>query len=79
VLTKVRVILLTAGKGEALQVAAIPLDAVILSEAKNPGSCSFNDLRRSFLRFTQDRLRVLRMTKTISSGLPVPSRRIVDR
>jgi len=34
----------------------------ILSGAKNLGSCSFNELRRSFLRFTQDRLRFLRMT-----------------
>jgi len=38
------------------------LRAVILSKAKNLGSCSFNQLRRSFLRFTQDRLRLLRMT-----------------
>ncbi len=41
-MTKVRFILLIAGKGGALQVAAKAWDAVILSEAKNPGSCSFN-------------------------------------
>ena len=41
-MTKVRFILLTGGKGGALQVAAKPWNAVILSEAKNPGSCSFN-------------------------------------
>ena len=31
------------------------MKAVILSEAKNPRSCSFKELRRSFLRFAQDR------------------------
>ena len=36
------------------------LNTVILSEANNLGGCSFNEL--SFLRFTQDRLRLLRMT-----------------
>ncbi len=35
---------------------------VILSEAKNLGSCGLHELRRSFLRCTQDRLRLLRMT-----------------
>jgi len=49
--------------GIALQQAARePLEAVILSAAKNPGICSDNELRRSFLRSTQDRLRLLRMT-----------------
>jgi hypothetical protein len=37
------------GKGGALQAAEKPLNAVILSEAKNLGSCSFNQLRRSFV------------------------------
>jgi len=39
-----------------------PSKSVILSEAKNLGSCSVNELRRSFLRFAQDRPRLLRMT-----------------
>jgi hypothetical protein len=34
------------------------LDIVILSEAKNLRSCGFNNLPRSFLRFTQNRLRL---------------------
>jgi hypothetical protein len=38
------------------------LATVILSEAKNLGSFNLNELRRSFLGFTQDRLRLLRMT-----------------
>jgi TolB-like protein/tetratricopeptide (TPR) repeat protein len=38
------------------------LKTVILSEAKNLSSCSFNKPRRSFLRFIQDRLWLLRMT-----------------
>jgi hypothetical protein len=39
-----------------------PLSTVILSEAKSPRSCTLDELRRSFLRSTQDRLRLLRMT-----------------
>jgi len=35
---------------------------VILSEAKNLGSCGLHELRRSFLRCTQDRLRLLKVT-----------------
>ena len=37
-------------------------EPVILGEAMNPRSCGFNELQRSILRFTQDRLRLLRMT-----------------
>jgi succinate dehydrogenase/fumarate reductase flavoprotein subunit len=33
----------------ALQAAEKPINTVILSEAKNLGSCSFNELRRSFV------------------------------
>ena len=44
------------------QAAEKRLRLVILSGAKNPSSCSFNELQRSFLRFTQDRLRLLGMT-----------------
>lgn len=33
-----------------------------LSEAKNFGNCKINELRRSFRRFTQDRVWLLRMT-----------------
>jgi hypothetical protein len=36
-------------KGGALQAAEKRLNAVILSEAKNLGSCIFNELRRSFV------------------------------
>jgi len=35
----------------ALQAAEKHLNSVILSEAKNPRSCSFNKLRRSFVAF----------------------------
>jgi hypothetical protein len=38
------------------------VNLVILSEAKNLGSCIFSELQGSFLRCTQDRLRLLRMT-----------------
>ena len=41
-MTKVRFTLLTGGNGGTLQVAAKPWNSVILSEAKNPGGCSFN-------------------------------------
>jgi hypothetical protein len=36
-------------KEGALQAAELRLGAVILSEAKNLGSCIFNELRRSFV------------------------------
>ena len=48
-LAKVRLVLRSTGKGGALQVAEEPLHPVILSEAKNLGSCSFNELQRSFV------------------------------
>ena len=38
------------------------LSAVILSQAKNLGRCEFQELRRSFLRSTQDRLRLQKIT-----------------
>jgi len=39
-----------------------PFAALRVNFAKNLGSCGFNELRRSFLRCAQDRLRLLRMT-----------------
>ena len=61
-------------KGGASQAAEKRFRAVILSEAKNLGSCSFNELRRSFLRSTQDRLRPLRMTARRVFPQPVKPR-----
>ena len=52
-----------------------PSRAVILSEAKNLGRCIFTELRRSFLRRTQDRLRLLRMTVKRVFPQPVRSAR----
>jgi len=51
---KVRVILRSAGKGGAPRPAEKHMNSVILSEAKNPGSCNFNELPGSFaaLRMT---------------------------
>jgi hypothetical protein len=46
----------------AKQAAEKLVGAVILSEAKNLCICRIRQMRRSFLRFTQDRLRLLRMT-----------------
>ena len=49
-------------KGGASQAAEKLVGGVILSEAKNLCICRIRQMRRSFLRFTQDRLRLLRMT-----------------
>jgi hypothetical protein len=50
------------------------LRAVILSEVKNLSSFGLSELQRSFLRFTQDRLQLLRMTFNHVFPQPVKSR-----
>jgi hypothetical protein len=47
------------------------LDRTVWGEVKNLRSCKIEQLQGSFLRFTQDRLRLLRMTcRSLFSNLP---------
>ncbi|SPE32560.1 hypothetical protein SBA2_680031 [Acidobacteriia bacterium SbA2] len=61
-------------KSGASQAAEKLSNTVILSEAKNLGSCIFSELRGSFLRFTQDRLRCMRPSSGPGGAAGLPSR-----